>query len=181
MKRIFLILALISGIVAVNAQNLKRFYKQAVNSEGLLYFVYPQEMPVEKAVSGDIAEKELKYDYTYLDSRDSITLLCTITTSVPFKPDCMQISYHNGNEKISISGSTDILYIESKGKNWVTRLSALIKYDELKSVYAAAQPFVLTFSNKEDGQVTEYRENRKKWRKTSQKFTKLFQIIDYNK
>ena len=51
-----------------------------------------------------IRKKDLSYDYTYLDSRDSVTILMTITTSVPYKPDNIDITNNSGTQKSSVSG-----------------------------------------------------------------------------
>lgn len=178
MNKILFVLLLISSFTTIDAQNINKFYKQTINSEGLLYFVFPQEMSINKSKSTVICKKELSYDYTYLDSRDTVTVLCTITTSIPYKSESVEISYYNGINQTIILRNTEILYIEPKGKNWNTRLRIPITYDEWKSIYSSPIPFSISFIEGKENHRIEYKDKKKKWEKISPKFLKLFQVID---
>ena len=74
--------------LATTAQNPDRFCIQTLHPEGVLYFVLPRKMP---EMNG-ICRKPLYYDYTYLDARDSVSLLMTVTAGRPLVVDSLQIT-----------------------------------------------------------------------------------------
>ena len=79
MRRLFLVFVLFMAL-PLGAQNLKGFYVQKIHPDGLLYFVYPQKMAEMKG-NMKLCRGSLLYDYTYLDARDSVTLLITVETN----------------------------------------------------------------------------------------------------
>lgn len=180
MNKILSILVFLVSFTYINAQDITKFYKQSIHTEGLLYFVYPQKMSIKKGESSNICKKDLSYDYTYLDSKDSVTILMTITTSVPYKPDCIEITYNSGTQKSSVSGNTEILYVESQKKNWITRVRTTIGYSDWTNIYKSPTPITVSFSSDTDKQKIEYMDSQKRWKKVSMKFIRLFQLIDYN-
>lgn len=180
MNKILSILVFWVSFTYINAQDITKFYKQSIHTEGLLYFVYPQKMSIKKGESSNICKKDLSYDYTYLDSRDSVTILMTIATSVPYKPHCIEITYNSGTQKSSVSGNSEILYVESQKKNWITRVRTTIGYNEWVNMYKSPIPITVSFSSDTDIQKIEYMDSQKRWKKVSMKFIRLFQLIDYN-
>ena len=127
-----------------------------------------------------IRKKDLSYDYTYLDSRDSVTILMTITTSVPYKPDNIDITNNSGTQKSSVSGNTKILYVESQMKNWRAKIRTTIGYSEWANIYKSPTPITVSFSSDTGKPKIEYMDSQRKWKKVSMKFIRLFQLIDYN-
>lgn len=127
-----------------------------------------------------IRKKDLSYDYTYLDSRDSVTILMTITTSVPYKPDNIDITNNSGTQKSSVSGNTKILYVESQMKNWRAKIRTTIGYSEWTNIYKSPTPITVSFSSDTGKPKIEYMDSQRKWKKVSMKFIRLFQLIDYN-
>lgn len=180
MNRLLSILIFIINFTSVQSQDISKFYKQTIHSEGLLYFVYPQKMSIKKSELTNICKNNLSYDYTYLDSKDSVTILMTITTSVPYKPDRINITYNLGTQKKSISRNAEILYVESQKKYWKTRVRASFKYDEWTDIYNSLTPITICFTSDTEKHKIEYMDSQKKWEKVSIKFIKLFQLINYN-
>ncbi len=181
MNRLLSILVLIFCGACVHSQDITKFYKQSIHSEGFLYFVYPQKMSQKKSESGNISKKDLSYDYTYLDSKDSVTILMTLTTSMPYRPDSVDIKYNSGNQENSISAKAEILYVESQKKYWKTRVRATVGYGEWADIYECPTPMTVSFSSDKDKQKIEFMDSQKKWKKLSMKFVRLFQVINYNK
>lgn len=159
-------------------QELGGFYKQSIHPEGLLYFIFPQQMPASKNRKS-IGKKALSYDYTYLDSRDSVTLLMTMNTTEPFIPDSLIIS-ENGKNPI-IKRNLTILYVEAKGKHWVARTKAQMAFEEWIYLYSCKTPPQYIFTSKEKALSLIYSNNERNWKKISGKFQKIQELIKINR
>lgn len=161
--------------LSLTAQKKNKFYRQSPYSEGTLYFVNPQSMPEVKG-NKMYCTKPLSYDYTYLDGRDSVTLLMTIVTKKMYKPDHLQIT-----GPIEKQYPIELLYCEMDKKAWKSRLSCLISYEDWKKMYRAAAPFVLELHS-ENGEVQpRFSDKPRGWEKLCEDYIRLHDLIDLNK
>ena len=175
MKRILFLSFLLCWCLSMTAQRNNKFYKQSVHAEGALYFVNPQTMPEIKG-NKTYCSKPLSYDYTYLDSRDSVTLLMTIVSKNIYKPDYLQVT-----GSIEKQYPLELIYCEMAKKGWKSRLKCQIPYDDWKKLYHAAVPFVLEF-HAVDGEVQpRFSDKPRSWKKLCDDFIRLQELIDVNK
>lgn len=159
------------------SQNLDDFYVSSPHQDGTLYFVYPQKMAVSDSSQQDCVSA-LLYDCTYLNSKDSVVLLCSVFTKEIFKPDSVFIKA-TGCE---IGEKVEVLYYEPyKRKNWVCRIRCKICYRDWSYLYNLPQPYSLELKSIDDSKKISYIDSYKKWKKQREYFTKLIHLIDLNK
>ena len=176
MKQLFCIVTLLLCL-PMTAQNLGKFYKQALHSEGSLYFVLPQEMS-ELKIGKEQCCKPLSYDYTYLDARDSVTLLMTTVTKSLFKADSLSISFYVGEQRSYV---TELIYCKSVKRGWECRIHCVLPYNDWKLMYQGAEPFTFTLFSKENNSRLSFSNKSGKWSEISTKFVRLQDIIRLNR
>lgn len=163
--------------LTVSAQNLKNFYRQAPHAEGALYFVLPQQMSEAKSQNGMLCES-LSYDYTYLDSRDSVTLLLTLTTKEIFRADSLQIETPSGQSR---KYGVQTLYYNPVKNCWECRIRTVIPYKEWEAMYHSVEPFALVFSSAESEERLRFSDKPSKWEKIRSRYVHLQDLIRLNK
>lgn len=176
MKRLFY-LAILWVCLSAEAQDLKKFYIQTLHAEGMLYFVFPQKMPEVKEGKRGCRE-DLSYDYTYLDARDSVSLLMTTFTEPIFNADSVRIGFPSGEQKAI---ATEMIYCQSTQKGWECRLRCTLHYNDWLRMYHGAQPFTLTLAAKGSDWQPCFGDKPGKWAKLSTRFIRLQEIIRLNR
>ena len=83
------------------------------------------------AEKNDRGIKNLTYDITALSSTDSVSVTTTIYSDKKFKPDSVVLM---GAKKCAV----EKVYIEPKGKKWVSRLRFYITMKEFESIAATS-------------------------------------------
>lgn len=179
MKRGVLVLWLMVYVPAFTllcAQNMDKFYKQSVSSEGQVYFVLPQKMAVDKSMGESEGVSPLSIDYTYVQAKDSVTLLFTLRMNEAEKADSLKFVVDNAS-----GGSFPIrmLYSEYRKNRWHFRYKSLVPYSVWKSVYSRSQPFSLVLVSTEAQRQFAFR--YKKWGKEHVLFVRLFQLMEMNR
>ncbi len=175
--KLLLITYLCLSSFCAHAQSLKDFYIQALHAKGKLYFVLPQKMNVAKEVKNFCA-KSLSYDYTYLDSSDSVSILMTVTTNDVFKADSMIVSL---SERTTMRYGVEIIYINPLKRGWESRVSCKITENDWQEMYQGEQPFKITFFSSGSSIRPAYLDKPSKWKKISSKFLKLQEMIRINR
>ncbi len=125
-----------------------------------------------------LSDKPLQYDYTYLDARDSVSMLMTVVTRKPVRIDSLLIQLPS---TANIKHPLEQIYIQPKGKKWENRLQCTISYQEWCLMYASPEPFILQFSMPDEDNEIVFADKRHKWTKIAARFTGLQQIIELNK
>lgn len=122
MKRLFVFFSLLS-CVGGSAQDMKNFYRQAGHDEGTLYFVLPREMACCGAKPGGFSGS-LSYDYTYLDARDSVTMLMTVATDGIFEADSVCFETVQG----AFGFGVEPIFRMAGKREWQSRLRCVVPY-----------------------------------------------------
>lgn len=174
MKRLSLLaVVLLLGLQAV-AQDMKKFYMQNLHPDGLLYFVLPQEMPEVKDAR-KVCLKPLSYDYTYLDARDSVTLLMTVTTNEVFGPDTLRLAGLSQEKAFPV----EQIYCDLVKKGWECRVGCQLSYADWEEMYRNARPFVLSLSG--NGICARFACKPDDWEKLRACFVRLQDVIRLNR
>lgn len=175
MRRLFLVIVLFMAL-PLGAQNLKGFYVQKIHPDGLLYFVYPQKMAELK---GDmkLCRGALSYDYTYLDARDSVTLLMTVETNAVFSADSLFVDLPEG---VRYACAVEMIYREPWKKAWRCRVRCVLTYDLWERMYKA-RPFTFTLFSAEDHVALCFRDKAGAWPKVRARFGRLHEMIRLNR
>ena len=173
MKKLLFTLCAFGFCLTASADKFEKFYRQSLHDEGLLYFVLPQQMAVRGAP--EISCEPLIYDYTFLDSRDSVSLLITLTTNGVFRPDSLHIAAGG------ISCPVEVIYYQPVKKQWECRLRVTIPYEQWEAMYTPTEPFVLEFSSLQNGARISFSDTPRKWPKIRSHFLRLLEMIRLNK
>ena len=164
----------------VSAQNIEGFYQQAAHAEGLLYFVFPQKMRNhDSGRDVNLSNKPLLYDYTYLDTQDDVTLLITITTVAPFLPDSLVV--FTGKEDLFLKWKTEVLYVQTRGKQWEVRTKTQLTFDEWCAIYLLRVVPQYVFVSMDKSCMTFHQDNKREWDKIAARFRKLHNLIQINR
>lgn len=175
MKQLLFVI-LLSVCLPLGAQNLKGFYVQTMHPEGLLYFVYPRNMAVLKGES-KLCRESLSYDYTYLDARDSVTLLVSVETNVAFSADSLFVDIPDGSR---CAYATELIYCEPHKNAWKCRLRCVLPYDKWEQMYRAT-PFTLTLFSMKDNTSVSFKDKSGVWSKVRARFARLQEVIRLNR
>ena len=174
MKRIIYVLILLMSCSMVEARD---FYQAVMQQNGTLYFVFPQRMPVLNAY-GRQGMKQLDYDYTYLDSRDSVSMLMTVECNMLCQIDHATITYGNGK---TISSDVEILYCDKKKLQWVHRIGIKFTQGQWNEVYSQLKPFTLTLVDKNGMPIAAFSDKVNNWGKIRTQYSDLMTVIRLNK
>ncbi len=175
MKKLMFTLSAICVCLTASADKFEKFYRQSLHTEGLLYFVLPQQMAVRGAK--EISCAPLTYDYTCLDSRDSVSLLATLTTGEVFRPDSLHITTASGDRSYPV----EVIYYQPAKKQWECRLRVTIPREEWEAMFASTEPFVFEFSSPQSGARISFSDKPRKWPKVRSNFLRLQEMIRLNK
>lgn len=175
MRRLFFVFVLFMAL-PLGAQNLKGFYVQKIHPDGLLYFVYPQKMAEMKG-NMKSCRGPLLYDYTYLDARDSVTLLITVETNAIFSTDSLFVDLPDGSR---YACAVEMIYCEPHKNAWKCRVRCMLTYDVWVRMYKE-QPFTLTLFSIKDNVGLCFRDKAGVWSKVSARFGRLQEMIRLNR
>ena len=168
----FILLLLIAWSIphSSNGQNIAKHYTSSMEDNGTIYYIRPQS-GFKRAAKGS-----LDYDITYITGNDSATfdfsfynksLLTTIDSIVVIA---------DGNRYTS---RTTKLFVESKKHKWHYRYAATFSFADLKKIFEAKQPPLLTIHSQ--SQSFSMKQSQKKWSKNSGITSKIFNLIMLNK
>lgn len=160
----------------LGAQNLKGFYVQKIHTDGLLYFVYPQKMAGMKE-NMKLCRGPLSYDYTYLDARDSVTLLVTVETYAVFSADSLFVSLPDGSRHAC---AAEMIYCEPHKNAWRCRLRCMLPYGTWEQMYRD-KPFTLTLFSAKGGVSLCFKDKAGAWSKVCARFARLQEMIRLNR
>ncbi len=175
MKRLFVFFSLLS-CVGGSAQDMKNFYRQAGHDEGTLYFVLPREMACCGAKPGGFSGS-LSYDYTYLDARDSVTMLMTVAADGIFEADSVCFETVQG----AFGFGVEPIFRMAGKREWQSRLRCVVPYGLWEEMYSASEPFVLRVFSSESGACLRFSDKGKIWKKIRPYFGKLQETIRLNR
>ncbi len=169
LRKAILTIAVILSITTVYSKSLDNLYVSLLTEKGTVYHTYPLDLDYYKE-SNNLSVSNLKYDYTYVDTTDSVDVLMTVTYSALSKP--LDISFDN-----STSYPLSIIYIDNKGNKFIYRIKCTISYKEWVEIYSNANPINITLFC-EDKIKIKFNCPDKKWPSLRTDFTNLFKLIE---
>lgn len=170
MRRCLLYIFLLLSFSAYS-QSYKKSYVMNVTPEGNLYFIYDLKM---KSQSDDV--KSLKFDYTFVESREYVTLMATCISKNAVNIDSLSIILPTG---CKYADAVDRIYTDRKS-HWHTRFRCNIDYDFWMNMYSSDASFELVLHNKNRTQI-KYEDSKKGWKKNQKKMQYIQEMISANK
>lgn len=148
-------------------------FVQRQTEKGWLFHIFSQKMP-----SLDKKSKDIKYDFTYLQQTDSVTLLASMETASSCTPDSIKISYCG----ITYSAPAELLYLTPNKKIYNIRVKATIPYQIWYDIYKCTSPFILQYTMHDGNTLHTYSfgYNNKKWKSNREKNLTIINSIKIN-
>lgn len=169
---LFFILPFLFSVLSLSlfSQKISKYYVAGMQEKGILYYIYKQ--PSFRSTTG---KRYLKFDITYLNSKDSATITFSYFDRSATTLDSLVLL--DGSSRVP--SQLKKIYIEDEGRSWNYRYSALVPYNNLVSFFSKPGSQTLLLYTKET-QVNLKMKN-KAWKKSSARLSKIFQLINYNK
>lgn len=169
----YLFVALCIGVFTpsvLRAQSMSKFYVSKSIEDGMLYFILPHKA---KLLSGS-ADKYLSYDFTYLTTQDSVTMLATFKSRYPQRPKTFHLGGSRGE-----GYPVQAIYTNIRGKWWVSRLSCRIPISVWREAMQAKDALQFHWML-DGGEEVVYGYTGAKWQKRQRKYQVFFDILRLN-
>ena len=152
----------------LNAQKLDKYYTSSSGDQGTLYYVNLEDE--FKQVNGPAS---LIYDLSVLSSKDSCYLNFSLYSPTLYRIDSLKIVY----DSTAILLPVKKLFIDTD-KDWHHRYSTRVPKVLLAEMYRYEQSPEFTFFT--DEKELSLTQKARKWRKTSELGSRIFDLIAYN-
>lgn len=168
MNRLFFCLLGLISIVFAQAAKLSDMYIVKKLPDANLYFVF------ENKLQGIKNTDYLKYDLTYCDSNDSVSIKMSVYQKNRSTID--SLAFNNGYERYVTIPS--LLYQEQSRKKWLGRYDNIVPFRFINQTFRSIQP--LTIDIYSQGKVTTFSMHKSKWKSFSRKMQDIFEMIQIN-
>lgn len=165
-----------AAVICLCCAGVGNMYVQRHGSEGWLFFVFSQKLP---AVKGNVLAKNIEYDYTYLESTDSVTLLATLRTNLAQKPVYSVIDFCDTSYK----APAELIYASPKGKGFVYRIKTVMPFGIWERMYACSEPFVVSYEFSSDSVSMvkcSFGYSLGKWKDNRVKMASIIETVKFN-
>jgi len=148
-------------------------FVQRQTEKGWLFHIFSQKIP-----SLDKKSKDLKYDFTYLQQTDSVTILASMSRESSCTPDSLIITYCGH----TYSAPAELLYLTPDKNKFDIRIKASIPYQVWHDIYSCVNPFILQYTMRNGDLLYTYSfgYNSKKWKSNRQKIYTIINSIKIN-
>ncbi len=170
MRRCLLYIFLLLSF-SLYSQSYNKSFIMNVTQEGNLYFIYDLKM---KSQTDDV--KSLKFDYTFVDSRDAVSLTATCVSKMAVNIDSLSLHLPNC---VKYEYVVEKMYSE-KESLWRTRFRVNIDYDVWLNMYNSESPFELILLCKNREPIV-YKDSKNRWRKNKKKMQSIQEVISANR
>lgn len=165
-----------AAIIFLCSAGVGSMYVQRRGADGWLFFVFSQRLP---ALKGNNLAKSIEYDYTYLESTDSVTILATLKTGFSSKPVSTRINYCGS----SYEAPSELIYATPKGKGFVYRIKTTIPFDVWDQMYSCPVPFIISFGFSGAGErlmQCSFGYSAGKWKSNRDKMETIIESVKFN-
>lgn len=166
-----LLTTLSTGAATLWGQSLAKLYVSRAQPVGTLYFIRPDQMTT---LSGDARLKT--YDYTHIDTTDSVTMLLTLLADTPLETPELHLSGADTTTRHDIQ----YIYRRAQGRRWESRLRIAMGYDRWQQLYASELPLRLAL-RLPSGDEGVYSYSSKKWRRLREVYGQFFKLVELNR
>lgn len=162
-------------LIVLSSSKSGKTYLQYESDKGTVFYFFEQKMD---AVEKNKNVKQLKYDYTFVEEPDSVTVLSTLNLNGVYKPKSATLSYNN---KV-YTADCDIIFIKTGGKLTEYRLRFTIPFEVWEELYRSINPvtFSYAFDNNGNSINFDFADSPKKWAKQREKMCNLIEMIKLN-
>jgi len=167
-----LLIEFIILLISINsyAQNISKQYTSTLQSNGMLYYIFPQNGFKNK----DINNKFI-YDLTYLTENDTIVVNFSYFDKQNLEID--SIAFTNGNKKFI--STTKKIFVETTRLKWHYRYTSNFLFNDLKTFFSQENPPSIIIYTKQG--LIDLIIKTKRWKKQSSIINKIITLIAYNK
>ncbi|WP_288149419.1 hypothetical protein [Bacteroides acidifaciens] len=158
MKTLSFLIAALFCITGLSAQNYNKYFTQNVHEKGMLYFIFPTDMESAKE---NTSKATLNYDFTYLDSQDSVALLSTCSTKNPLLIDSLHVVLPSGKQR---SFPVERIFNEKKKNKWNSRTRCNIDFALWEEMYKNEQAYTLVYTSRSNTSLA-FTDSPRKWKK----------------
>ncbi|MDE5843289.1 MAG: hypothetical protein K2H35_06100 [Muribaculaceae bacterium] len=152
------------------------FIQKSAGNE-TLFFIFSQKLPVCKCT--EIKSKPISYDYTYVSSTDSISMLITL----PLKSASRDISISISTDDTTHIYNPELIYVHSKGKFLEYRLRVNMSFEQFNTMYSSSVPFTVDVSTNSPTSESNLKycfSDRKKWENNKSRMMQIIDLIKLN-
>lgn len=155
--------------LGTTAQNINKYYRSHIASDGTTYFILPQKM---SRTANSTATRDMEFDLTKVSTIDSIAFTTSVFTPEPLSVDSILIVRSDGTR---LAAKAETIFVDFKKKAYKTRLRFSIPYPEFKALYAQPTPYTV-----EMPKGAAFAVQPKKWQKHADVIRRLTTIFDLN-
>jgi hypothetical protein len=169
MKRLVLIIGLISFNISISGQSIEKRYTSHLTEKGTIHFFRPKQL--DRTINMD----DFSFDMSYLSKSDTVIVNCSLT--LPSETLVKGMSLKNGNHEVACYDQR-MLYRDVTKKGYILRVTSKFPYSSVKSFFSSASPLMFCFTLADDSRCyATYKES--KWKKEQYQVTKIINSIDF--
>lgn len=170
MKSLIVTLFLLAITVPSYGQSSQGRYASRITPKGTIFFINPQKLSSLKNL------RNFEYDMTLLNWTDSVTINCTIESSLMNTPENLKIV--SGN-KVYQCEDFSVLYTDIKRQHYVIRVTSKFSVQDITQIIESASSPIFAFSQMDIQEEAAYSDRA--WKKEHKKFLDIFQLYVYSK
>jgi hypothetical protein len=178
MKRTLYYITLFAGMAILlllpkqaTSQKLSKYYSSFLQEVGTIYHI-----PSIKPFSAKKPGKELRYDITYINSKDSMTISISYFSRKTLMPDSILVTGKN----FYVAAPLEKIFIEPKKRLWKYRYSFSVRYEDAQKLFDLQEPPSICIKDK-NGEKHLTHISQRKWKKSANIVKQIFFIIDMNR
>lgn len=149
MSRKYRIIAIFLGVLFFSqsfAISIKDMYIQRKGENDFVAFFFEKKLGSKEKSP---LSKNVKFDFTYVESSDSVTILSTIVSPFSASPSKLDILDCNGTLELK----PEIIYIEPKKNGMEYRLKTIICFNDWEKLFACQNSFSFKYYFESDGAI----------------------------
>lgn len=171
-KKLILLLISLFTLTGIQASSLKSMYTERRGDNGLVVFFFEKKIPTLNKTD---LSSNIKYDFTYVESTDSISMLSTIITPISYRPEKIIIS--NCINKFEFI--PELIYVTPKKNNLEYRLKIQIPFKEWEEIFGCPESFEIDYVFKENNKIISgsYGMKKNSWKDYCEKMNSIINTI----
>ena len=162
--------------VTMSSFQIEKMYVQRQSEQGWVFYIFEQKM---NSIDKQSPSKNIVYDYTYVEDKDSVSMLSTIVLRDVARPMKVVIATERGIYDFE----PEQIYVNTKGDKMVYRLKIGMPFNVWEKIYYSSTPFKLTyeFEREKDGLPLCFNfSNKKEWGSLRENMQKILGLIKLN-
>jgi hypothetical protein len=151
-------------------KNLKKHYTSRTQADGVLYHIFSPSKYIDKAANGDF-----EFDITHFSASDSITLNFSWYAKQPTAFKYIEWT----TQSHSIKTTCNRLFVDKVKKEWNSRYSSKIHFDEFSRLLNSTDGVEISFG--ESDSIQKIQLKGKTWENHKKIIADIFHLIQLNR